>query len=194
MNEVTQILNAIENGDNRASDDLLPLVYAELRKLAAQRLADQPPGQTLQATALVHEAYIQLVDNKESRTWDSRGHFFASAASAMRNLLVDNARRKNSLKRGGNRKRVAVELAEIGTPKDGEELLALDEALKELAEKDARAAKLVSLRFFAGLTMDEAAKALDVSRATAKRDWAYARAWLNSRLSTDALQDSEDDS
>ncbi len=190
MNDVTQILKAIENGDRQASENLLPLVYRELRGLATQRLAKEPPGQTLQATALVHEAYVQLVENKESREWDSRGHFFGAAADAMRRILVDNARRKQSQKRGGDRQRIEIDLGEIGVPQADLGVLALDEALKGLADTDARAAELVSLRFFAGLTMEEAASSLDISLATAKRDWAYARAWLNCQLSGESsLQD-----
>ena len=172
MKEVTEILRAIEAGNLQAADDLFPLIYAELRELAARRLANEPPGQTLQATALVHEVYLRLVEKKESRTWNSRGHFFAAAATAMRNLLVDNARRKQSLKHGGDRQRIALESADVGSTDVDEDILALDEALEELAAVDARAAELVSLRFFAGLTMKEAANALDVSLATAKRDWA----------------------
>lgn len=185
MNVVTQILKAIEQGDSQAADDLLPLVYQELRQLAAQRLAQEPSGLTLQPTALVHEAYIRLVDEEEAQKWDSRGHFFGAAAEAMRRILVENARRKKSLKRGGELKRIDLDVNQVNGYQGDDELLALDEALQKLAEKDSRKAKLVELRYFGGLTMEEAANALDVSLATAERDWAYARSWLYREMSAD---------
>jgi len=176
MSDVTRVLNAIERGDPRATDELLPLVYEELRLLAAQRLSRESPGQTLQATALVHEAYLRLVGD-QPRGWENRGHFFAAAAEAMRRILVENARRKRSLKRGGGRLRtdLTAEPATEGTPED---LLALDEALQKLAQRDPLKADLVKLRYFAGLTLEEAAQALGVARSTAAEHWAYARAWL----------------
>jgi RNA polymerase sigma factor (TIGR02999 family) len=181
--DVTQILTAIERGDAQASEDLLPLVYDELRRLAELRLAQEPSGQTLQPTALVHEAYLQLVgDGQTPRQWESLGHFFGAAADAMRRILIDNARRKKSLKRGGHRRRLDLELGELAGTTAADELLALDEALQQLAEVDARAARLVSLRYYAGLTLEEAARALEISPTTAKRDWAYARGWLNLKL------------
>jgi RNA polymerase sigma factor (TIGR02999 family) len=177
--DVTRILNAIERGDAKATDELLPLVYEELRILAAQKLAQEKPGQTLQATALVHEAYLRLVGD-EPRNWENRGHFFAAAAEAMRRILIDNARRKKSIKHGGDSCRVSLDdaalLVETSIP--AEELLALDEALERLAEKDKIKADLVRLRFFAGLTGEQAAKALGISSSTADDYWAYARAWL----------------
>jgi len=178
----TEILLALEQGDSQAADDLLPLVYEELRRLAAQRLARKPPGLTLQATALVHEAYVRLVDRDEPQTWASRGHFFAAAAEAMRRILVEDARRKQSLKRGGHLKRVHVDPDELASQQRNEELLALEEALTKLAEKDARAAKLVELRYFAGLTLEQAAEVLDVSLGTVKKDWTYARTWLRRQM------------
>ena len=180
---VTEILNAIEQGDARASDRLLRLVYDELRRLAAARLAAEKPGQTLQATALVHEAYLRLVDVQRQQRWDSRGHFFAAAAEAMRRILVENARRKRSQKGGGKLRRVEVRLSEVGADPDFNDLLDLDEALRKLAEKDPRKAKLVELRFFCGLTSKQAAEVLDISVATAERDWAFARAWLRREIS-----------
>jgi len=179
MSDVTRILNAIERGDARATDELLPLVYEELRLLAAQKLAKGIPGQTLQATALVHEAYIRLVGD-EPQGWNSRGHFFAAAAEAMRRILVENARRKKSIKRGGNQRRVDLAGSEPAGPAtaDPESLIALDEALAQLARIDRRKAELVKLRYFAGLTIDQTAQSLDISPATAKRLWTYARAWL----------------
>lgn len=183
MNEVTRILSAIEGGDTRAAERLLPLVYNELRRLASQRLAREKPGQTLQATALVHEAYLRLVQGGDEHGWDSRGHFFVAAAEAMRRILVENARRKARLKRGGNLQRVDLDVDAIDAPtRDADELLALDEALATLAEEDPRSAKLVELRFFAGLTVEQAAKALGISKGTACRDWAYARARLRLQI------------
>jgi RNA polymerase sigma factor (TIGR02999 family) len=177
MNEVTRILSAIDQGDPQAAERLLPLVYGELRKLAAQRLTNEKPGQTLQATALVHEAYLRLV-GKEDPGWDSRGHFFAAAAEAMRRILIDNARRKRSGKHGGVRRRQDLDELEIVPGAPADDLLALDEALTRLTAEDPAKAELVKLRYFAGLSIEEAAGALGISIATAKRRWAYARAWL----------------
>ena len=177
MDNVTHILSAIEQGDPQAADQLLPLVYDELRMLAAQKLAQEKPGQTLQATALVHEAYLRLVGSQDPG-WNSRGHFFAAAAEAMRRILVENARRKTSRKAGGEHRR--VELAEIEPAVEGPrlDLLALDEALAQLEAKDKRKADLVKLRYFVGLTNEQAAQALGISPSTADNDWAYARSWL----------------
>jgi RNA polymerase sigma factor (TIGR02999 family) len=183
MSQVTQILFAIERGDPRAAEELLPLVYEELRKLAAVRLAEEKPGQTLQATALVHEAYLRLVGDGQPRDWNGRGHFFAAAAEAMRRILINRARDRGRLKRGGDRRRQElVELADA-TAAPPDELLDLDEALEKLARVYPRCAELVKLRFFAGLALDEAATALDISRSAADRDWAFARAWLFKALS-----------
>jgi RNA polymerase sigma factor (TIGR02999 family) len=178
MPEVTQLLNAIEHGDPHAADQLLPLVYDELRRLASLRLAQEKPGQTLQATALVHEAYVRLVgQGAEEPYWDSRRHFFAAAAEAMRRILVENARRKKRLKRGGDRKRQEFEAASSASePRD--DLLALDEALNKLAATDRTSAQLIQLRYFAGMTLAQAATALGIAPRTADRVWAYARAWL----------------
>jgi RNA polymerase sigma factor (TIGR02999 family) len=177
MADVTQILNAIESGDPHAAAELLPLVYDELRKLAEARLAEEKPGQTLQATALVHEAYLRLVGREQPRGWDGRGHFFAAAAEAMRRILVDHVRHKKSLKGGGGRAR--VELREDAAASErSDEILAVDEALAGLAATDPQAAELVKLRYFAGLSIDEAARALNISPRSADRLWAYARAWL----------------
>jgi RNA polymerase sigma factor (TIGR02999 family) len=178
INDVTQILNAIEQGDPQAASQLLPLVYDELRRLAAHKLTSEAPGQTLQATALVHEAYLRLVGNAEEKRWDSRGHFFAAAAEAMRRILVENVRHKRSLKMGGSRAREEIDEVQIAAPEPVEDLLALDEALAKLATKDPVKAELVKLRYFAGMTIEEAATALDISPATAKRYWTYARTWL----------------
>jgi len=178
MSDVTRILNAIERGDAKATEELLPLVYEELRVLAAQKLSQEPPGQTLQATALVHEAYLRLV-GAERQDWASRGHFFKAAAEAMRRILIDNARRKKSLKRGGGRRPVDLdESLAVDDAWRAEEMLALDEALAKLAQQDPTKADLVKLRYFAGLTIAQAAKALDISHATAERYWDYARSWL----------------
>jgi RNA polymerase sigma factor (TIGR02999 family) len=182
MSEVTRILHAIAQGDAQASDQLLPLVYDELRKLAAQRMAQEAPGQTLEATALVHEAYIRLVDVEKAQHWDSRGHFFAAAAEAMRRILVENARRKHRQKRGGDRERLDLLEGDLVLEPPDDEMLALDEALSLLAESEPRMANLVKLRYFAGLTIEEAASALEISERTAKRDWLYARAWLRQRI------------
>jgi RNA polymerase sigma factor (TIGR02999 family) len=182
MNEVTRVLSAIEQGDPHAAGQLLPLVYDELRKLAAHKLTQESPGQTLQATALVHEAYLRLVDADEARRWDGRGHFFAAAAEAMRRILIDQARHKRAQKRGGTRKRLDIDAADLATTAAPDELLALDEALAKLALADPAAARLVELRYFAGLTVDEAGSALGISTATAYRHWNYARAWLHGEL------------
>ena len=171
-------LNAIEGGDPQAASRLLPLVYDELRRLAAQKLAQEKPGQTLQATALVHEAYLRLVGAEPAQPWNGRGHFFAAAAEAMRRILVENARRRHSLKRGGGHVRCDLDGLQLAAPEPVEDLLALDEALNRLAALDPIKAELVKLRYFAGMTIEEAADALGVSSATAKRYWNYARAWL----------------
>jgi len=178
MSDVTRILSAIERGDPHAAEQLLPLVYEELRKLAGERMAHEQPGQTLQATALVHEAYVRLVDVEKARQWRSRGHFFAAAAEAMRHILVDRARRKRSLKRGGDRGRVEFDDANLAAAQDSEEVLAVSEALAGLAAADAQAAELVKLRYFAGVSIAEAAEVLNISPRSADRLWAYARAWL----------------
>jgi RNA polymerase sigma factor (TIGR02999 family) len=186
MADVTQILSAIEQGDPRAADQLLPLVYDELRQLAAQKLAQEKPGQTLDATALVHEAYLRLVGKpaeSDSHEWEGSSHFFAAAAEAMRRILIEKARRKQRQKRGGRRPHVDIELDDIASPIPDEDLLALDEAMSRLAEADPIRAKLVQLRFYAGLSNDEAAKILGISGATAKRYWRYARAWLHREIS-----------
>jgi RNA polymerase sigma factor (TIGR02999 family) len=178
MSDVTGILSAIEQGDPSASERLLPLVYDELRKLAAAKLAQEKPGQTLQATALVHEAYLRLVDVKKAQQWNSRGHFFAAAAEAMRRILVDNARRKQSSKHGGGRQRLELDDFVGVTSERNDEVLAIDEALAGLADADPQAEKLVKLRYFAGLTIPQAAEALGISPRSADFLWAYARAWL----------------
>ncbi len=185
MTDVTRILSAIEQGDPQAAEQLLPLVYAELRKLAAQRLAQEKPGQTLQATALVHEAYLRLVDADKADNWNSRGHFFAAAAEAMRRILVDNARRKQAAKHGGDVARQDLDGLEIALPEVPEDLVALDEALTRLAATDKTAADLVHLRFFAGLPLSEVAQQLGISPRTADRLWAYARAWLHQEIQGD---------
>jgi RNA polymerase sigma factor (TIGR02999 family) len=182
MSEVTRILSAIEQGDPQAAVQLLPLVYDELRKLATQRLGEEKPGQTLQATALVHEAYLRLVGVSEEQHWNSRGHFIAAAAEAMRRILVENARRKKTEKHGGGRKRIDLSQAEPLTLADPDAILDLDEVLTILAAEDAEAAAVAKLRIFAGLSVEDAAQALSVSRANAYRQWAYARAWLHARL------------
>jgi len=187
MNQVTQILSSLQQGDARAAEQLLPLVYAELRRLAAQRLAQEKPGQTLQATALVHEAYLRLVDVDQPQQWDGRGHFFAAAAEAMRRLLIDNARRKSRIKHGGNLKRIDLEeVAQVaGTESDADDLLELDAALERLAHEDAPAAELVKLRYFAGLTIPDAAEAMGISTRKADFLWSFARAWLRRELADD---------
>jgi RNA polymerase sigma factor (TIGR02999 family) len=182
MSEVTQILSAIEQGDRTAANQLLPLVYDELRKLAAAKLAQEKPGQTLQATAIVHEAYLRLVGMENAHRWNSRGHFFAAAAEAMRRILVENARRRSRQRHGGGLKRVDLDEAELVTSLPPEELLALHETLDRLAEHDPTAAELVKLQYFAGLSVEQAAEALGLSRSNAYRQWTYARAWLFGQL------------
>jgi RNA polymerase sigma factor (TIGR02999 family) len=181
MNDVTQLLNAIEQGDTGAADQIFPLVYNALRELAAAKLARETPGQTLQATALVHEAYLRLVETR-AQHWNSRGHFFAAAAEAMRRILVDQARKKQSVKHGGDRAREPLDEANAMAPEVGEDLVALDEALELLASRDAEAAELVKLRFFAGLTSAQAAEALGISPRTADRAWTFARVFLLAEL------------
>src|SRR4051812_12018414 len=178
MSEVTQILSAIEQGDPHAAEELLPLVYQELRTLAAQRLAQEKPGQTLQATALVHEAYLRLVDGDKARHWNSRAHFFGAAAEAMRRILVDQARRKQADKRGGQGHRVPLDAADVGFTSPADELLDIDEALTRLAAEDPQAARLIQLRYFAGLSVEDAAGVVVLSRSTAYAHWSYARARL----------------
>jgi RNA polymerase sigma factor (TIGR02999 family) len=178
MSDVTRILSAIEHGDQHAAEQLLPLIYDELRKLAAQKLVQENSGQTLQATALVHEAYLRLVGAGGQQPWDSRGHFFAAAAEAMRRILIDNARRKRRPKHGGDHKRVSLDEALCLGEAPDDDLLALDEALQTLAGEEPAKAELVKLHFFAGMTLEEAGEILGISHRTAKRHWAYARAWL----------------
>jgi RNA polymerase sigma factor (TIGR02999 family) len=178
MNEVTRILSAVEQGDPLAAEQLLPLVYDELRKLAAEKMAQEKPGQTLQATALVHEAYLRLVDVEKAQHWNSRGHFFAAAAESMRRILVEGARRKGRDKHGGGRQRVPLDGLELAVALPVENLLALDEALTALAAREPQVGQLVQLHCFAGLSIERAAEILNVSARTAYRDWAFARAWL----------------
>lgn len=185
MSDVTQILQKMDSGDPSAADELLPLIYEELRKHAASRLKQESPGQTLQATALVHEAYLRLVEREERDKWQSRGHFFAAAAEAMRRILVDNARRKRRIKRGGDRNRQDLIEDAIAAPQSNLDLIALDAALAKLQQKDARKAELVKLRFFAGLTIEQAAAALGIGTSTADRDWSYARLWLYRELAVE---------
>ena len=185
MSDFTNILSQIESGDASAAEQLLPLVYKELRKLAAAKLAHEKPGQTLQATALVHDAYLRLVDVDKPQHWDSRGHFFAAAAEAMRRILVDTARKKRRLKHGGGLKRVSLDSACTLTEDPGEDLLALDEVLTKFMTLDPLKAELVKLRFFAGMTIPEAADVLKMSHATAERYWTYARVWLYCELGGD---------
>jgi RNA polymerase sigma factor (TIGR02999 family) len=182
LSDVTRILSQIEQGDPRAAEQLLPLVYNELRKLAAAKLAQERPGQTLQATALVHEAYLRLVESDQQQRWDSRQHFFSAAAEAMRRILVENARRKGSLKRGGDCQRQEFTDLDVAEPQRSQELLAVSEALDELEQADTTAAKLVKLRYFSGLTTPQAAEVLGVSPRTADRLWVYARAWLYRKI------------
>ena len=183
MTELIVILQRLEQGDPHAANELLPLVYDELRKLAAQKMKRESPGQTLQATALVHEAWLRL-GGDEQPAWDNRGHFFAAAAEAMRRILIDNARRKKALRHGGGAQRVNLDALELAASLDDEQLLALNEAMEQFAAHDARKAELVKLRFFAGLTNEQAARVLGVSEPTAKRDWAYARAWLYRKINS----------
>jgi RNA polymerase sigma factor (TIGR02999 family) len=182
MNDVTRILSGIEQGDPHAAAQLLPLVYDELRKLAAHRMVQESPGQTLQATALVHEAYIRLVDVDKAQHWDSRAHFFAAAAEAMRRILIESARKKGRLKRGGKRERVDLDDAHAVSMAAPDELLLIDEAIAKLAAEDSQAAQLVRLRYFAGLSVEEAAEMSGLSRSSAYEHWSYARAWLHCEL------------
>ncbi|MFI5461046.1 MAG: ECF-type sigma factor [Isosphaerales bacterium] len=186
MNDVTRVLSAIENGEPEAAEQLVPLVYEELRKLAAQRLANEKPGQTFQATALVHEAYVRLVDVEKAQHWNSRGHFFGAAAEAMRRILVERARHKRSLKAGGDRHRQDLSDVDLATVEPDIDLLALNEALEKLESQDKRRAEVVKLRFFAGLTIEQVAQALGISISTAGSDWTYARCWL--RLEIEAAE------
>jgi RNA polymerase sigma factor (TIGR02999 family) len=185
MSEVTRILSAIEQGDPHAAEQLLPLVYDELRKLAAQKMAQESPGQTLQATALVHDVYLRLVDVENAQQWNSRGHFFAAAAEAMRRILIDQARRKQSQRHGGGRQRLDLEDLPIAAPEPALDLLAVNEALEHFEQVDPLKARLVKLRYFGGLTIPQAADALGISCTTADRYWSYARAWLHAELSKD---------
>jgi RNA polymerase sigma factor (TIGR02999 family) len=191
MNDVTRILSAIEQGDPQAPEQLLPLVYDELRKLAAQKMAREKPGQTLQGTALVHEAYIRLVDGEKARHWDSRGHFFAAAAEAMRRILVETARRRQSLRGGGGHQRQDLIEADLPIDPPPDDILALDEALSKFARVEPQAADLVKLRVFAGMTVEETARHLGISATTAKRNWAYARAWLRREMNSEPGGDRE---
>ena len=186
MSDVTQILNAIEQGDPQATEKLLPLVYEELRLLAAQKMAQEKPGQTLQATALVHEAYLRLVGSG-SNDWNSRGHFFAAAAEAMRRILVDNARRKRSIRHGGRRLKVDLSDASMAVEEPKDDLLALDEALQKLSEEDEKLAELVKLRYFAGLTLEQVAGIMGIGRRTADRYWALGRAWLYQEIAREKI-------
>ncbi len=183
MTDVTRILSAIEQGDPSAAEQLLPLVYGELRKLAAAKMAQEKPGQTLQATALVHEAYIRLVDVEESQHWNSRGHFFGAAAEAMRRILVESARRKGGPEAGGGHQRVELSVVDPESPGSDLDVLALNDALDKLASTNSRATELVKLRFFAGLTNEQAAQTLNISPSTAYEDWAYAKCWLRVEMS-----------
>jgi RNA polymerase sigma factor (TIGR02999 family) len=185
MSDVTQIIAAVARGDKHASEQLLPIIYRELRTLAASKLAQEPPGQTLEATALVHEAYIRLVDSEEEQKWKHRGHFFAAAAEAMRRILVEKARRKQRVKHGGEHDRVEMDDERLVCSVPSEQIVALDEALERFAQEEPEKAQLVKLRFFAGLSIEEAAEALGISRATASRHWTYARAWLYNAVAAD---------
>jgi RNA polymerase sigma factor (TIGR02999 family) len=182
MSDVTQILSQIEDGDGEAAEQLLPLVYDELRKLAAAKMAQEKPGQTLQATALVHEAYLRLVDVEKAQRWNSRGHFFNAAAEAMRRILVENARRKGRKKHGGEFRRADLDDGDFVTTMPPDQFLELNEEIDQLSQQDSVAGKLVILRFFAGMSLEQAADAADVPRASAYRHWTYARAWLFSRM------------
>jgi RNA polymerase sigma factor (TIGR02999 family) len=187
VSEVTRILSAIEQGDPHASAKLLPLVYEELRKLAAHKMTQEAPGQTLQATALVHEAYLRLVDGSNAQHWNSRGHFFAAAAESMRRILVENAHRKKRIKHGGDLERADIELTTLPTRMSSDELVALDEALERLKQDDPAKAQLVTLRYFGGMTIEQAAELLGISRVTAHRYWTYARAWLHQQIMGEAV-------
>ena len=178
MSEVTRVISAIAQGDPQAADELLPLVYDELRRMAARRLAHETPGQTLSPTALVHEAYLRLVDQEKAQHWKSRGYFFAACAEAMRRILVDSARRKLAVKHGGDRQRVDLDGQDVPARPPPDEIVALDEALTRLAAEDPEGARIVQFHFFAGLSIEQAAEALGISRATAYRQWSFARAWL----------------
>ena len=185
MSDVTRILSQIEQGDPAAAELLLPLVYDELRKLAAAKLAQEKPGQTLQATALVHDAYIRLVDVEKAQHWNSRGHFFAAAVESMRRILVDQARRKQALKRGGQGRRVPLDAADVGLNSPADEILDIDEALTRLTAEDPEAARLIQLRYFAGLSIEDAAELVGISRSTAYEHWSYARVRLRTLLDAD---------
>lgn len=185
MSDVTQIIDAIARGDEHASEQLLPMIYQELRNLAASKLAQEPPGQTLQATALVHEAYVRLVDSEQQQQWKHRGHFFAAAAEAMRRILVEKARRKQRVKHGGEYQRVEMDDERLVCSVPPDQIVALDEALERFSQEEPEKAQLVKLRFFAGLSIEEAAEAMGISRATASRYWTYARAWLFNAISAD---------
>jgi RNA polymerase sigma factor (TIGR02999 family) len=184
MNDTTRILNAIMHGDGKAADELLPLVYDELRRLAAQRLASEPPGQTLQATALVHEAWLRLTGGEEAVSFENRGHFFAAAAEAIRRILIERARKRSALKRGANVKPLELERANVAMETDDETLMEVDEALQKLEREQSAAAELVKLRFFAGMTNAEACLVMKISERTAKRYWTFARAWLYQEIRT----------
>ena len=187
MSDVTRILESIEQGNPQVADELLPLVYDELRKLAAARMARENPGHTLQPTALVHEAWLRLVDDDNIR-WEGRAHFFAAAAEAMRRILIDRARRRNARRHGGDQKRVDLQDVEIAAPDDDDQLLAVNEALEKFAAQDKLKAELVKLRYFAGLTIEEAAQVLRISEPTAKRYWTFAKAWLHREIETAATR------
>ncbi len=187
MNEVTRIINAIQQGDGQASEELLPLVYEELRLLAAQKMSQEKPGQTLQATALVHEAYIRLVEGGD-QDWNSRGHFFKAAAEAMRRILIESARRKKRIRHGGEHERVALDVAELVFEGPSEDVLALDEALTRLAEEDPVVAETINLRYFGGIALPQVAQILGISSRTADRYWAYGRAWLHTAITSDGSQ------
>lgn len=183
MTEVTQILCQIEEGDPAAASQLLPLVYVELKRLATQKMANEQPGQTLQATALVHDAYLRLVDSESPQVWNNRGHFFAAAAESMRRILIETARKKQSLRRGGGRQRMNLDVVNVADPQDCDFLDALDKEIDRLAEQNSAAAQVVNLRFFAGLTIEETAESLSMSVRTVNRHWAFAKAWLYQHLS-----------
>lgn len=191
MSDVTRILSQIESGDPSAAEQLLPLVYDELRKLAAAKLAQEKPGQTLQATALVHEAYLRLVDVDKAQHWDSRRHFFSAAAESMRRILVEAARRKKRVRHGGRFERVDLEGEHLAVDLPVDDLLAIDEALEQLEESDEQAARLLKLRFFAGLSVEQAAELLEIPVRTAYRNWAYARAWMYRRVGKKDAPDAE---